>query len=178
MKFIETEISGLFVIEMFHQADERGVFVKSLHKDSFAKHGLNTSFDESFYSVNTKNVIRGMHFQNPPHEHSKLVYCTSGKLIDVILDLRKNSPSFGKTFSIELSASNYKAVYLPKGVAHGFCTLEDNTCMIYLTSTVHNPQSDAGILYNSFGFNWPVSNAIHSPRDLSFPAFTEFESPF
>lgn len=177
-KLTETAIEGVFEIDFFNMADGRGTFVKPLHKDTLLKHGLNGDFAESFYSINNKGVIRGMHFQTPPEDHSKIVYCTSGRLIDVILDIRKNSKTFGKCISIELSGNNYKGVYLPKGTAHGFCTLEDNTCMTYLTSTVHSPTNDGGILYNSFDFNWPIKNGTHSDRDLTFPTLEEFNSPF
>ena len=175
---IATEIPGVFEIDFFHVNDDRGTFVKTLYRPLLESHSLESNFAESFYSVNNKNVIRGMHFQTPPDDHAKIVYCTSGKLIDVILDIRKDSPTFGKYMSIELSADNFKGVYLPKGTAHGFCTLEDNTCMTYLTSTVHSPKNDGGILYSSFGFKWPLENAVHSERDLEFPSLSEFKSPF
>lgn len=173
-----TEIPGVFEIDFFHLKDDRGTFVKTLHQPFLENAGLEGVFTESFYSVNNKNVIRGMHFQTPPDDHAKIVYCTSGKLIDVILDIRTNSPSYGKYISVELSADNFKGVYLPKGTAHGFCNLEDNTCMTYLTSTVHSPSNDGGILYNSFGFEWPVENAVHSERDLEFQRLTDYKSPF
>lgn len=176
--FTKTSLPGVFEIDMFHSSDTRGTFVKPYHKDTLDAHGLVSEFRESFYSTNKKGVIRGMHFQYPPHEHAKIVYCTSGKLIDVILDLRKGSPTFGKWAHVELSGHNYKAVYLPVGVAHGFCVLEDNTTMVYLTSTVHAPMSDAGVLYNSFGYSWPVENPVVSERDLAFPALANIDTPF
>jgi dTDP-4-dehydrorhamnose 3,5-epimerase len=177
-KFTETALPGVYEIEMFHAGDERGMFVKPYHKDTLERAGLVSEFRESFYSTNQRGVIRGMHFQYPPHDHAKIVYCTSGKLLDVVLDIRIGSPTYGKCVSIELSASNYKAVYLPTGVAHGFAVLEDQTCMVYLTSTVHAPQSDAGIHIHSFDFDWPVSDAITSERDRQFNAFEDLESPF
>jgi dTDP-4-dehydrorhamnose 3,5-epimerase len=173
-----TEIPGVYAIDLFHMKDDRGVFVKTFHRNTLQAEGLENDFAESFYSVNNKGVVRGMHFQYPPDDHAKIVYCTSGKLIDVILDIRKDSPTYGQWTTVELSGDNYKAVYLPKGTAHGFCVLEDNTCMVYLTSTVHSPENDGGILFDSFGFNWPVEQAINSERDLTFPAFKDFDSPF
>ena len=119
-----------------------------------------------------------MHFQHPPHDHAKIVYCTSGKLLDVILDIRIGSPTYGKFDTLVLSGTNYKAAYLPVGVAHGFCVLEDDTTMIYLTSTMHAASSDDGIACDSFGMNWPVQNPIQSERDLAFQKFSNFESPF
>ena len=174
----ETSISGVYEIDFFHLNDSRGTFVKTLHKEVLENKGLQSNFAESFYSSNNKGVIRGMHFQNPPDDHAKIVYCTSGQLIDVILDIRKNSPTYGKFVTIELSGDNYKGVYLPKGTAHGFCTLENNTCMTYLTTTVHSLKNDGGILFNSFGYDWPIKNAVHSDRDLIFPSLTDYKSPF
>lgn len=176
--FTETNIKGVYEIDLFSQQDHRGTFVKTYHVPTLQKLNLQTKFDESFYSINNKGVIRGMHFQLPPFDHEKIVYCTSGKLLDVIVDLRKNSKTFGKYVEIELSGSNFKAVYLPKGVAHGFAVLENQTCMVYLTSTVHAPQHDSGILFNSFGYKWPFKTALHSDRDLTFKPLHEFNSPF
>lgn len=178
MKFLETNIPGVFEIDLFHMLDDRGSFVKTFHKKSFEDQGLESSFDESFYSVNKKGVVRGMHFQLPPDDHAKIVYCTSGSLIDVILDIRKDSPTYGQFAEIKLSGDNFKAAYLPKGVAHGFAVLEDNTCMIYLTSTMHSPQNDAGIRWDSFGYQWPFDKPSNSERDQLFPSFSEFNSPF
>ena len=178
MKIRKTNISGLFVIDLFHAEDNRGGFVKTFHKESFEKMGLNTDFQESFYSINNKGVIRGMHFQTPPHDHDKLVYCTNGRLIDVILDIRKDSPTYGKFASIELSGDNYRAIYIPKGMAHGFESLEDHTMMTYLTSTMHQPSNDQGIRFDSFGKNWDSENPIINERDLNWPSLEEYSSPF
>lgn len=176
--FTETNIPGVYEIDFFHMKDDRGVFVKTFHKGSLELEGLESDFAESFYSTNNYGVIRGMHFQLPPDDHAKIVYCSSGKLLDVILDLRKDSPSYGDFTTVELSSDNFKGVYLPKGTAHGFCTLEDNTCMVYLTSTVHSPKNDGGVLFDSFGFSWPIAAPINSGRDLTFPSFKDFNSPF
>ncbi len=162
---------------MFFAGDERGGFTKTFHKASFEEHGLETDFQESFFSYNQEGVIRGMHFQKPPHDHAKLVYSTRGRILDVVVDLRKESPTFGRHLSIEISDKNHKGVYMPKGVAHGFCCLTDAT-MVYLTSTMHNPDSDSGIRYDSFGMNWPIDNPVMSERDKSFPLFNELISPF
>lgn len=176
--FKETNIPGVFEVELFHAADERGTFIKNLHRTTLEKHGLNGRFDEGFYSVNKKGAIRGMHFQHPPYDHSKIVYCTSGRLLDVILDIREGSPTYGKTAVIELSATNFRAAYLPSGVAHGFAVLEDHTVMHYLTETMHELQADDGIHFGSFGFEWPVEIPVVSERDQSFQAFASFQTPF
>lgn len=176
--FKELNIPGVFEIDLFHSGDDRGMFVKSYHKRTLEEHGLVCDFQESFYSTNKSGVIRGMHFQRPPFDHAKVVYCTSGKLLDVILDIRLGSPTYGQCASIELSGSNFKAAYLPVGVAHGFCVLEDHTTMVYLTSTMHAPIADDGVRFDSFGFDWPIKNGIHSDRDLQFKTFAELETPF
>ena len=174
----ETNIPGVYEIEMFHAGDDRGMFVKPYHKNTLENWGLEAEFRESFYSTNQKGVVRGMHFQYPPDDHAKLVYCSSGRLLDVILDIRVGSPTFGQVAEIELTEDNYKAVYMPKGVAHGFAVLEDNTCMVYLTSTVHSPNNDGGVLFNSFGYQWPFENPVNSERDKAFPTLAELKSPF
>lgn len=171
-------ISGVFEIDLFHAGDDRGSFVKTLHRPTLEANNLVGTFDESFYSTNKKGVIRGMHFQHPPHDHAKIVYCTSGRLLDVILDIRLGSPTYGQWATVELSGDNRKAVYLPTGMAHGFCVFEDHTTMVYLTSTVHNPGADDGIRIDSFGFDWPINDPIRSARDLEFQGLEEFESPF
>ena len=177
MKFKETEIQGLFEIELFHAKDERGSFTKTFHKSTFDKQGLDSSFDESFFSTNNRGVIRGMHFQNPPYDHSKIVYSASGRIMDVILDIRSASPSYGRYVQIEISSDNHKGIYMPKGVAHGFCCLTEAT-MIYLTSTEYNAEHESGIKWNSFGFDWPVDSPIISERDQEFVSLSEFKSPF
>jgi len=176
--FKETNIPGVFEIDLFHAGDERGMFVKTYHRATMEAQDLVGTFDESFYSTNQHGVIRGMHFQHPPHDHAKIVYCTAGRLIDVILDIRVGSPTYGQCAQVELSADNYKGVYLPKGVAHGFAVLEDSTCMVYLTSTMHAPTADDGIRIDSFGFEWPFEDPIQSERDKKFQTLEELNSPF
>lgn len=178
IRFEATDIPGVYVIEAYHHNDVRGTFVKTLHASTLRKYGLNGDFRESFYSTNVQGVIRGMHFQQPPHDHAKLVYCTRGLLTDVILDLRFGSPAFGKHIQIELSEENCRIVYMPAGVAHGFEVREHNTTMIYLTETEHHPASDAGIRYDTFGCHWQTDKPVISDRDLAFPPFEGFESPF
>lgn len=119
-----------------------------------------------------------MHFQLPPHQHAKIVCCPQGAILDVLLDLRKDSNTYGHFFSAELSAANHQALYIPEGFAHGFQSLTDNAMTLYLVSSAYQSDADTGILYNSFGMNWPGANQIISDRDLSFPAFTGWRSPF
>jgi len=158
--------------------DQRGDFVKTFHEPDFAALKINFQPREEFFSTSKRGVLRGMHFQLPPHDHDKLVYCVRGAALDVIVDLRRASPAFGKCASVELSAENRLLFFIPKGFAHGFLALRDDTVMIYKTSTVHAPAHDAGIRWDSFGFHWPEKNPVLSERDRSFPAVADFNSPF
>lgn len=175
---IDTEFEGLKIIETNNFHDERGLFHKYFSKDDFAAIGLDTDFKESYYSINKKNVIRGMHFQIPPAEHTKLVYVTSGRILDVCLDIRKNSKTYGKAFSVELAGDSAKCIYIPRGFAHGFVSLEDNTCVHYMQTSCYYKECDKGIRYDSFGYNWNVTNPIVSERDLIHPKLNDFQSPF
>jgi len=156
------------------RSDERGIFVKTFNSDIFREKGLETGFAEEYYSVSRKNVLRGMHFQLPPRDLAKLVYCIRGRALDVITDLRKGSPDFGKTASLELSPEKANMVYIPKGFAHGFYALEDDSTMVYKTSAVYSPEHDSGILWNSIAFKWPCDNPLISERDRGFPSLEEF----
>lgn len=178
MKIIDTEISGLKIIEPRIFEDTRGKFIKTFTNDFFQENGLNIDIKESYYSISHKDVIRGMHFQTPPYEHVKLVYVPFGKIIDVVLDIRKDSPTYGKYFSIELSSDNGKIVIIPKGLAHGFKSLQDNTNVTYMQTTCYAPNNDAGIQFDSFGFEWKSENPKISDRDISFESFNAFKTPF
>lgn len=177
-QFRETAIQGVFVVDLFQATDARGSFVKTFYQPAFDALGLDSTFRESYFSVNDQGVIRGMHFQRPPHDHIKMVYCTRGALLDVVLDLRKSSATCGQSIGIELSENSAQAVYMPRGVAHGFCSLAQHTTMIYLTGTPHHPASDAGVRFDSFGFQWPAAAPIVSERDLALPTFAALENPF
>jgi dTDP-4-dehydrorhamnose 3,5-epimerase/CDP-3, 6-dideoxy-D-glycero-D-glycero-4-hexulose-5-epimerase len=157
--------------------DQRGFFVKTYHEDLCKVLGVNLNIREEFYSISRKNVIRGMHFQLPPHEHDKLVYCARGAVLDVLLDLRKG-PNYGLVASAELSGENSHLIFIPKGIAHGFVALTDEALMLYKTSTIHAPEFDGGIFWNSFGFDWGIAGPIISTRDQQHDLFADFESPF
>lgn len=174
----ETILPGLKLIQPRIFEDVRGSFVKTFHHGLFESLGMDSTFRESFLSVSRKNVVRGMHFQVPPAAHSKLIYCTAGRVLDVVVDLRRDSPTFLRCASHEISASNRKMFFIPIGFAHGFLSLEDDTVMVYQTSTVHHPDLDSGILWNSFGFDWGVLDPIISDRDRAFPPLQHFDSPF
>ncbi len=179
MEFSETDISGAFIITLDKHKDNRGSFIKSFHHDLFLEHGISLShFKETYFSFSAKNVIRGMHFQVPPHQHAKLVYSINGCVLDVILDMRLNSPSYGKVFTTEISLENHMALYIPEGVAHGFCSLTDGAGLMYMVTSTHNKESDQGILYSSFGFDWNVDHPVLSARDMSFVEWKNFKTPF
>ena len=169
MDIIKTGLNGVFEIhnKAFH--DNRGSFVKTFHKDTFKEAGLATNFEESFYSTSKLNVIRGMHFQTPPNAHVKLVYVPIGEILDVVVDIRKDSDSYGKFYYTTLSQDNAKSLYIPEGFAHGFLTKSPITTVVYMTTAVHAPESDMGIHWDSFGFDWPISEPIVSDRDNKLP---------
>lgn len=178
MEFIEMEISGLFLIKPKKFEDARGKFVKTFHLDTLKEHGLSSDFVESYYSVSKKNVLRGMHFQTPPYDHEKLVYVPYGSVLDVIVDIRKGSPTYGVSVSQILSAENGHIFYIPKGCAHGFLSLEDNSNVTYMQTTMHAPNNDGGINYDSFSFTWNTEDAIISERDKALPNLSDFVTPF
>lgn len=171
-------LHNLFVLQSDIFQDKRGEFHKIFNNHQLENLGLETTLHEIYYSVNKKHVIRGMHFQIPPFDHNKIVWISQGKIKDVVLDIRLNSPSYGKYFSIELNSYDGKFIYIPTGFAHGFISLEDNTIVNYAQSSCHEPSSDSGILYNSFGMDWGEINPIISDRDLNFVQFNEFITPF
>ncbi len=171
-------IQGCFELQPKVLDDARGRFVKVFHEAAFAELGLETNFVEEYYSVSHKNVVRGMHFQRPPMDHIKMVYCVQGEVMDVVVDLRVGSPSYGQHAVFELSAGKANSIYIPKGMAHGFRALSENTVMVYKVSTVYSPEHDMGVLWDSLGIAWPTNEPIMSARDRCFPTFTQFESPF
>ncbi|HEY8270494.1 MAG TPA: dTDP-4-dehydrorhamnose 3,5-epimerase family protein [Pseudobdellovibrionaceae bacterium] len=176
--FKETAIEGCFTFKNSLFQDQRGSFTKMYSSEIFKSLGLNIPVAEVFFSNSHKNVVRGMHFQTPPHDHAKIVSCISGRVLDVVLDLRKSSPSYGQAIGMELTALNETTLFIPKGCAHGFYTYEDNSIICYIVETHHHKDSDQGVLWNSFGFKWPGEQVILSNRDLQFPKFQDFVNPF
>jgi len=177
MKLISTDIGGVFIVENFDFKDERGRFVKAFNQNLFLKHNIIFESKEIYYSISNKDVIRGMHFQLPPFEHAKLIYVTSGSIIDVVLDIRVNSETYGRLISIGLEAHK-NSIYVPIGCAHGFKSLKDDTTVVYNQTTCYSKEHDCGILWNSFNFNWNTNNPIISERDKQFKPFNDFTSPF
>ncbi|HCW53417.1 MAG TPA: dTDP-4-dehydrorhamnose 3,5-epimerase [Clostridium sp.] len=175
MEVIDTEIKGVKLIKLNKVNDNRGLFCKTYNEKMFEDMGIKTKIKESYYSISNKDVIRGMHFQIEPYAHDKIVYVTKGKILDVVLDIRKDSPTYKKYFSIELTHENSLMLYIPKGCAHGFKSLEDNTMVMYNVSSVYSPKHDKGIHYNSFGMNWGIKNPIVSERDKGFFGLDEMD---
>lgn len=178
MKIIETPIKDLLVLEINNFQDKRGNFCKMFSYDFFRESNIDTDFKEFYFSISYKNVIRGMHFQTPPFDHSKLIYVSKGHIKDVVLDIRKNSQTFGRYYEIELSVENAKCLYVPKGLAHGFLSMEDGSIVNYAQTSCYSKEHDSGILYNSFGYEWNVEKPVISERDLSLNIFSTFQSPF
>ncbi|MBU6338594.1 MAG: dTDP-4-dehydrorhamnose 3,5-epimerase family protein [Rickettsiales bacterium] len=171
MEFIESKIKGCYIIKCNVHSDNRGSFAKIYNKSIFKKNGIDINFDESFFSVSKKDCIRGMHFQNNPNQVKKLVSCFSGEVLDVFLDIRKDSPTYGLFESVILSEKNSNMVLLCEGIAHGFLTLTEKSIVNYLQSGEFCKDSDNGILWNSFGFDWGVKNPIISERDSNLIKF-------
>ena len=178
MKALPTDLPGVWLLQPRVFTDGRGSFVKTYHAGTFRDLGIAFTPREEFFSVSAKDVIRGMHFQLPPAAHDKLVYCVAGAVLDVVVDLRRSSPAFGRFITRELSETNREMFFIPTGCAHGFLALSGQATMVYQTSTTHSPAHDAGILWDSFGFTWPVNHPVLSDRDRQFPALSSFTSPF
>jgi len=168
-----TALAGVLLLDNFVSEDRRGMFVKTFHAGAFAELGLAVDFRESYYSVSHRDVIRGMHFQRPPHDHDKLVYVTQGEIIDVVVDLRAGSSTYRQHVALPLVAHR-QAVYIPRGCAHGFLTLSDTATVVYAVTSVYAPAADAGIRWDSIGYEWPVSAPIVSDRDAAFSSLADF----
>jgi dTDP-4-dehydrorhamnose 3,5-epimerase len=173
-----SKLAGCFELQPKVFEDARGRFVKVFHEHAFAARGLETSFTEEYYSVSHKSVIRGLHFQLPPMDHVKMVYCVKGEVLDAVVDLRVGSPTYGQHAVFQLSAAKANSIYIPKGMAHGFCALSDQSIMVYKTSTSYSAAHDAGVLWDSAGIPWPTTRMIISARDESFVPLDKFASPF
>ena len=178
MQLTELPFSGCFRLQPRVFQDARGRFVKPLVVSQLQTHGLRTDFIEQYHSTSAPGVIRGMHFQTPPHEHAKLVYCAAGAVTDVLLDLRRQSPTYSKAIALPLTAESGQALYITAGIAHGFVAIDAPALMVYNLTSEYAPSHDAGVRWDSFGFDWGLKAPVMSERDLSFPAFADFVSPF
>jgi dTDP-4-dehydrorhamnose 3,5-epimerase len=174
MKFNETPLSGSYLIELEKRGDNRGFFARFFCENEFADHRLATRFVQINNSLTAKKgTLRGMHYQLPPSAEVKVVRCIKGSLFDVILDLRPDSPTFGKSFGAELNAENRRMMYVPQGFAHGFVTLEDDTEALYLVSALYAPTLERGIRFDdpTFSIQWPIAASEVSEKDNNWPDF-------
>lgn len=178
MRFQTLEIPGVYQIFLDRRDDNRGSFVKMFHKPTFESQGLSFEAAEQYYSVSKDGVLRGLHFQLPPHDHDKRVCCISGEVFDVIVDLRVNSPTYTKHVTFRLSGQSPSAIHIPRGCAHGFQVTAGPATLCYAASTIHAPDFDAGILWNSAGVIWPILDPLVSDRDQSLPTMDAFVPPF
>lgn len=171
MIFLETSLKGAYIVELDKYEDERGFFARSWCEQEFFSAGLETKLVQCNVSFNKKKgTLRGLHYQIPPQAETKLVRCTRGALYDVIVDLRADSPTFLKWFAVELTARNYRMLYIPQRFAHGFQTLEDETEIFYQMSEFYAPQAARGIRWNDprLGITWPEGNRTISKKDLEY----------
>lgn len=180
MKFTPLEIPGLVLIEPNVFKDSRGYFFESFNKHAFHNAGILDEFVQDNQSLSQKGVLRGLHFQLPPFAQSKLVRVIQGAVYDVAVDIRKNSPTYGKHVKVLLSENNKNMLFVPVGFAHGFITLEDNTLFSYKCGNVYHKQSESGLPWNddSLKIEWEFDQPILSEKDMHFQPFNTFESPF
>lgn len=174
MIFSETPLRGAWVIDLEKRGDERGFFARSFCEREFAEHGLATRFVQMNDSLSArKGTLRGMHYQLPPGAETKVVRCVRGALHDVILDLREGSPTFGKSFGADLTAENRRMMYVPKGFAHGFVTLADDTEALYLVDAFYAPDRERGIRFDDprFAIPWPIAPTVVSDKDRAHRTF-------
>lgn len=180
MNITKTDIQGLIIIEPQIFKDSRGCFFESWNAKKFKQLGISEDFVQDNQSVSSKGVLRGLHFQNPPYAQAKLVRVIKGSVLDVAVDLRKNSPTYGKHVSVILSEQNNKSFFIPKGFAHGFLSLEDNTVFNYKCSDYYNKESEGSLLWNDedLKIDWQIDNPLVSEKDLQADLFKNFKTKF
>lgn len=173
----QTRIPGCFAVSPRCVEDERGRFVK-LFSEASNKSYIPEPFAEEYYNVSGRRVLRGLHFQLPPMDLTKLVTCLVGEVLDVVLDLRRGSPTYGNYEATLLSESNGTMLFIPSGLAHGFYVTGESALLLYKVNKIYSPAHDSGIHWKSQRIPWPDVNPILSARDQTFPSFDEFQSPF
>ncbi|NRF39177.1 dTDP-4-dehydrorhamnose 3,5-epimerase [Pedobacter foliorum] len=176
MRFTETPLKGAYLIDLEKRADERGFFARAFCVNEFDAHGLDHAIVQINNSLSKdKGTLRGMHYQLAPKAETKIVRCIKGALYDVILDLRKESETFGLSFGHEITADNRTMMYVPKGFAHGFITLSEDTEAFYMSTGFYAPEFERGVRYNDPRFNiqWPITPVVVSEKDLNHPDFNE-----
>ncbi len=180
MEIVETNLKGVLLIKPRVFEDARGYFFESYNREVFLKAGLDLDFVQDNQSLSQRGVLRGLHFQDPPFAQGKLVRVINGAVFDVAVDIRKDSPTYGKWFGQELTAANKWMMYIPPGFAHGFATLENNTVFVYKCTNVYNKASEDCILWNdpSLNIDWKISDPVLSEKDLQGKLLKDFHSKF
>jgi dTDP-4-dehydrorhamnose 3,5-epimerase len=181
MKISELNLKGVFEIILEPKIDSRGFFMRTYDKEIFKQHNINREWVQENHTLSEKKgTIRGLHFQFPPFAETKLLRCIHGAIYDVFVDLRKDSPTFGKWGSIELTAQNKKMVLIPRGFAHGFCTLTDNSEILYKVDNYYNANAECGIIWNDsdLQINWPVKQSVISDKDSKNINFKQFQREY
>lgn len=181
MQVIKTKLAGALIIEPNVHGDNRGFFMESYNCDTFKKHNIDFVFIQDNHSLSVETgVLRGLHYQLAPKAQTKLVRVISGAIYDVIVDIRKSSPTFGQWIGVILSAANKRQLLVPKGFAHGFCTVVPNTEVIYKVDEYYSPENDRGIIWNdtSLCIDWPTSDPILSNKDQKLPLLKDAENTF
>lgn len=182
MEVIKTQIDGVVIIEPRIFKDSRGYFFESYSKREFDEKVRPVDFVQDNESMSTRGVMRGLHFQRPPFTQSKLVRCVRGRVLDVAVDIRKGSPTYGRHVAVELSEDNHRQFFVPRGFAHGFAVLSDIAVFQYKCDNYYHPEADGGISIadESLGIDWKIdpSAAILSEKDLRHPLLKDFDSPF
>ena len=180
MTITETELKGLLLLKPTVFEDQRGYFFESFNQKEFANKGLDLNFVQDNQSKSQKNVLRGLHFQNPPFAQGKLIHVIKGAVLDIALDIRSSSPTYGHHFSIELNEKNNLILYIPPGFAHGFLTLEDDTIFTYKCTEFYNAEAESAILWNDevLHINWGIDNPVLSDKDQVAITFSQFNTPF
>ncbi len=177
MHIKETKIIGCYEITPKIFRDERGTFIKTFN-NNFNENNLETNFVEQYYSISQQEVLRGLHFQVPPKQHVKLVYCPLGQVLDAVVDLRIGSPTYGQFELFDLDDEKRNMIYIPSGLAHGFCVTSKSAIVAYQVSTAYSPEHDRGIKWDSVGIPWRNKSFIVSQKDCELPAFPDYVSPF
>ena len=182
MKFIKTEIEDVFIIEPSVFGDERGYFLESFNLEKFEENVCKIKFVQDNESKSSKGVLRGLHFQKPPFNQAKLVRCVEGRVMDVAVDVRKGSPTYGKHVAVELTGENKKQLFVPRGFAHGFSVLSETAVFAYKVDNTYAPASDSGIIWNDkdLKINWGLkeSEIKLSDKDKNLISLKDFDSPF
>jgi len=174
LKISETKLPGVFIFEPKVFSDDRGFFLETWSQQRYHEAGISSPFVQDNVSLSQKGTLRGLHFQHP-HAQGKLVQVLSGEVMDVAVDIRSGSPTFGQWVSVILSQSNHKQVYIPPGFAHGFCVISDTAIFAYKCTEYYDPSAEGGVIWNDadIGIRWPIENPILSAKDTAYPRLTD-----